>query len=135
MSRVQLTNKMKRKEYEEDKEGYEEEGYEEMNHKEKETKTEGERKTNTSYLTMNRFLLKVKYSFSSTLIFLIFANPETLKLLQSGLGIVLKMISSDKIVEIMRLTRSDGVPTTLGLFGMSGLFFSTMLALMLLPNE
>jgi len=73
--------------------------------------------------SMNRFLLKVKYSFYSTLIFFVFANPETLKLLQRVVG------------GLFTLASSDGIPTVLGLFGMGALFFGTMLGLMLLPNE
>jgi hypothetical protein len=76
-----------------------------------------------SPFSMNRFLLKVKYSFYSTLIFFVFANPETLKLLQRAVG------------GWFTLASSDGVPTVLGLFGMGGLFFGTMLGLMLLPSE
>lgn len=73
--------------------------------------------------SLNRFLLKVKYSFYSTLVFLIFANPETIRLVQSFVGSWVSFASS------------DGVPTVLGLFGMGLFFFMTMLALMLLPNE
>lgn len=76
-----------------------------------------------SPFSMNRFLLKVKYSFYSTLIFFVFANPETLKLLQRAVG------------GWFTLANSDGVPTVGGLFGMGGLFFATMLGLMLLPSE
>jgi len=71
--------------------------------------------------SVNRFLLKVKYSFYSTLVFLIFANPETIRLVQSFVG--------------GWFASGDGVPSVFGLFGMGALFFMTMLALMLLPNE
>lgn len=73
--------------------------------------------------SMNRFLLKVKYSFYSMLVFFIFANPESLKLLQMAFG------------QFVTLGSSDGVPTTLGLFSMAGLFFATMLGLMMLPSD
>jgi hypothetical protein len=73
--------------------------------------------------SMNRFLLKVKYSFYSMLVFFIFANPETLKLLQMAFG------------RFVTLSGSDGLPTTLGLFSMAGLFFATMLGLMMLPSD
>ena len=71
--------------------------------------------------SVNRLLLKIKYSFYSTLVFLIFANPETIRLIHSFVG--------------GWFASGDGVPTVLGLFGMGALFFTTMLALMLLPNE
>ena len=77
----------------------------------------------SSPFSMNRFLLKVKYSFYSTLIFFVFANPETLKLLQKAIG------------GLFTLANSDGIPTVAGLFGMGALFFGTMLGLMLLPSE
>ena len=73
--------------------------------------------------SMNRFLLKVKYAFYSTLIFIIFANPETLKLLQMAVG------------RFITIASSDGLPSTLGLFTMAALFFGTMLGLMMLPSE
>ncbi len=78
--------------------------------------------SSTPTFSFNRLLLKIKYSFYSTLVFLIFANPETIRLLQSFVG-------------NMFVFASDGVPTMLGLLAMAFLFFMTMLALMLLPNE
>ena len=102
---------------------------------EQEEKPQKQQPPKQTSLTLNRLLLKVKYSFYSTLVFLIFANPETLKLLQTALSFILKMISSDSVTEMLRIASPDGLPTTFGLFGMSGLFFSTMLALMLLPSE
>ena len=77
----------------------------------------------TPPFSMNRFLLKVKYAFYSTLVFLIFANPETLKLLQTGLGYY------------VTFSNNQGLATTAGLFTMCILFFFTMLALMMLPSE
>ena len=79
--------------------------------------------TGGSSFSMNRFLLKVKYAFYSTLVFIIFANPETLKLLQSAVS------------RVAVISTSEGVPTMLGLFGMAFMFFVTMLALMMLPSE
>jgi hypothetical protein len=75
----------------------------------------------TPTFSVNRLLLKIKYSFYSTLVFLIFANPETIRLVKSFVG--------------GWFASGDGVPTAFGLFGMGLLFFMTMLALMLLPNE
>jgi hypothetical protein len=76
-----------------------------------------------SAFSMNKLLLKVKYSFYSTLIFFIFANPETLVLLQSAVS------------GWMTISNSNGVPTILGLFSMGALFFITMLGLMMLPSD
>jgi hypothetical protein len=82
-----------------------------------------DKKQKPNSFSMNRFLLKVKYSFYSTLIFFVFANPETLKLLQHAVG------------KWFTLASSDGVPTVAGLFSMGALFFGTMLGLMMLPSE
>lgn len=74
-------------------------------------------------VSLNRFLLKVKYSFYSMLVFVIFANPETLRLLNS-------------ISPIQLLSGSGaGATTFAGLALTSGLFFATMLGLMMLPAE
>jgi len=78
--------------------------------------------TPTSF-TLNRFLLKVKYSFYSTLVFFIFANPETFRIVHSLLG---------KIVPIITTT---GVPTPAGFFIHAFGFFATMLGLMMLPSD
>ena len=72
---------------------------------------------------MNRFLLKVKYSFYSMLVFFIFANPETFSLMNNALG------------SYVPIVHSSGIPTTAGFFLHAGLFFCTMLGLMLLPAE
>lgn len=72
---------------------------------------------------MNRFLLKVKYSFYSMLVFFIFANPETFSLMNHAIG------------NYVPITHSSGIPTTAGFFLHAGLFFCTMLGLMLLPAE
>jgi len=73
--------------------------------------------------TVNRFLLKVKYSFYSTLVFFVFANPETFRILHGMIGHWLPM------------TQSSGVPTAAGFFFQAGLFFLTMLGLMMLPAD
>ena len=72
--------------------------------------------------TVNRFMLKVKYSFYSTLVFFLFANPETFRVVQQLVG--------SKI----NITTGTGVPTSFGFFLHTGLFFITMLGLMLLPS-
>jgi hypothetical protein len=72
---------------------------------------------------VNRFLLKVKYSFYSTLVFFVFANPETFRILNSMIGTWLP------------ITQSSGVPTAPGFFFQAGLFFLTMLGLMMLPAD
>jgi hypothetical protein len=69
----------------------------------------------------NKFLLKVKYSFYSMLVFVIFANPETFRITNSMLG--------------GTVTGTGGLPTAFGFFLHSGLFFATMLGLMMLPSE
>jgi len=70
----------------------------------------------------NRFLLKVKYSFYSMLVFVIFANPETLRLLNVVFGGLVQLVDG-------------GCPTVAGLGLSAGLFFTTMLGLMMLPSE
>ena len=82
--------------------------------------------TNTptpSIFSMNRVLLKAKYSLYSALVFFLFANPETYIILQKFLGNTLTLITS------------SGTPTIQGIFFSTGLFFITMLGLMLLPSE
>jgi hypothetical protein len=73
--------------------------------------------------TTNRLLLKVKYSFYSTLVFFVFANPETFRILHGMIGSWLPII------------QSSGVPTAQGFFLQAGLFFLTMLGLMMLPAD
>jgi len=70
----------------------------------------------------NRFLLKAKYSFYSTLVFFLFANPETSIIFQRFFGNYVTFVSSSG-------------PTITGIFVNTVLFFLTMLGLMLLPNE
>ncbi len=74
-------------------------------------------------LTYNRFFLKVKYSFYSALVFFLFANPETLLILQRFLG------------KFVTFVGSGGGATMTGIFTSTGLFFITMLGLMLLPSD
>jgi len=71
----------------------------------------------------NRILLKVKYSFYSTLVFFVFANPETFRILNSMIG------------QWLPITQSSGVPTAPGFFLQAGLFFLTMMGLMMLPAD
>jgi len=73
--------------------------------------------------TINRFLLKVKYSFYSTLVFFIFANPETFRIVHGLLGKMVPIITS------------AGVPTPAGFFIHAFGFFATMLGLMMLPDS
>jgi hypothetical protein len=64
--------------------------------------------------SVNRLLLKVKYSFYCALIFFLFANPETGAVLQRIIG------TYDPFTELLLHTV---------------LFFCTVLGLMLLPSE
>ena len=73
--------------------------------------------------TVHRILLKAKYSLYSALVFFLFANPETIRILQQVLHGTVEMVSS------------SGFLTTSGIFITTGLFFITMLGLMLLPSD
>jgi hypothetical protein len=73
--------------------------------------------------SLNRFLLKIKYSFYSTLVFFIFANPETFRIIHGLIGHMVPII------------KGSGVPTPVGFFLNAFLFFATMLGLMMLPAE
>jgi hypothetical protein len=73
--------------------------------------------------SFNRILLKAKYSLYSAIIFFIFANPETTLILQRIFGNIVDFITP------------CGGPTVLGIFFSTGLFFFTMLGLMLLPSD
>lgn len=70
--------------------------------------------------TINKIFLKIKYSFYSTVVFFLFANPETFQIFQNLFG------------RIITFTK-NGVPTVSGLFINTGLFFLTMFGLMLIP--
>jgi hypothetical protein len=72
---------------------------------------------------INRILLKAKYSFYSALVFFLFANPETSRVFQQLFGGIVSFITP------------SGAPTIEGIFIQTGLFFFTMLGLMLLPSE
>jgi hypothetical protein len=86
--------------------------------KEKSTTT-----TRSGEFTLNRILLKAKYSLYSALVFFLFANPETTAILQRFFGRIVTFITP------------GGAPTIAGIFISTGLFFTTMLGLMLLPSE
>jgi hypothetical protein len=73
--------------------------------------------------TMNRILLKAKYSFYSALVFFLFANPETTNIFQNLVGKSIALITP------------SGALTMTGIFINTALFFLTMLGLMLLPSE
>ena len=77
----------------------------------------------SSTFSMNRVLLKAKYSLYSALIFFLFANPETSIVLQKIFGKLITFVSP------------SGMRTIEGLFMNTGFFFLTMLGLMLLPSE
>lgn len=79
--------------------------------------------TKGNLFTYNRFMLKAKYSLYSALVFFVFANPETIVILQRVFG---------KFVDFIT---PCGAPTMIGVFATTALFFSTMLGLMLLPSE
>jgi hypothetical protein len=76
-----------------------------------------------SSFSMNRILLKAKYSFYSALVFFLFANPESFIVLQRIFG------------QSVSIVTSGGSPTIYGIFISTFLFFMTMFGLMLLPSE
>ncbi len=78
---------------------------------------------NTTTFTFNRFLLKAKYSLYSALVFFLYANPETAIVLQRFFGKFINFITP------------SGALTISGIFISTGLFFITMLGLMLLPSD
>jgi hypothetical protein len=67
-------------------------------------------------------LLRVKYSFYSAVVFFLLANPETFRVIQTMIG------------KNFTYTDAGGVPTPLGFFAQTGIFFLFMLGLMLIPN-
>jgi hypothetical protein len=75
----------------------------------------------TTDVSFNKIFLKAKYSFYSAVVFFIFANPETLFILQRALG---KMIT---------IITPGGMTTLAGIFITTSLFFITILGLMMLP--
>ena len=88
---------------------------------------EGENKNTTTdtsnSFSFNRVLLKAKYSLYSALVFFLFANPETNIILQRFFG------------RFVDFVLPSGAPTITGIFTSTGLFFITMLGLMLLPSD
>ena len=78
------------------------------------------------YGSWNRVLLKLKYSFYSTMLFFLFANPETYRVMQNILG---------KVVSITDGISSCNAPTVTGFFIHTGLFFVTMFSLMIIPSD
>lgn len=73
--------------------------------------------------SMNRVLLKAKYSLYSAIVFFVFANPETTLILQRFFGRFINFITP------------NGAPTISGIFITTGLFFITMLSLMIVPSD
>ena len=73
--------------------------------------------------TSDRVILKAKYSFYSTLVFFLIANPETYKVIQRVLG------------NILTISDGEGCPTPGGFFLHTALFFLTMWGLMMFPIE
>jgi len=67
--------------------------------------------------------LKAKYSFYSTLVFFLVANPETYKILQKLIG------------GFITVANPGGCPTPVGLFLHTLLFFVVILALMMFPRD
>ncbi len=67
--------------------------------------------------------LKAKYSFYSTLVFFLIANPETFKLTQRLFG------------RFVTIASEGGCPTAYGFFGHSLLFFGVLWAMMLFPRD
>jgi hypothetical protein len=72
---------------------------------------------------MANYALKAKYSFYSTLIFFLIANPETFKMTQNVFGF------------IVRIADSGGCPTAIGFFLHTIVFFLVLWAAMLFPND
>ena len=89
----------------------------------KKNTTDSMAKSPNSSFSFNRIMLKAKYSLYSALVFFLFANPETILILQRFFGRFVTFITP------------GGAPTIAGIFINTGLFFLTMLSLMLLPSE
>jgi hypothetical protein len=68
-------------------------------------------------------LLRAKYSFYSTLVFLVCANPETYKIMNRIFSPLFGTLASP-----------EGCPTPLGLIGNTLLFFLVFLALLMFPR-
>ena len=67
--------------------------------------------------------LKAKYSFYSTLVFFLVANPETFKLMQRAMG------------SMVTIASDSGCPTPVGFFVHTFLFFLILWGLMLFPRD
>jgi hypothetical protein len=67
--------------------------------------------------------LKAKYSFYSTLIFFLIANPETYKVTQQILG------------NIFTVASESGCPTPFGFFFHTLFFFFALWGIMLFPRD
>jgi hypothetical protein len=78
--------------------------------------------TNLSSVNVN-VALKAKYSFYSTLVFFLVANPETFKLTQRVFGGFLSIASA------------QGAPTPYGFFLHTFVFFLVLWGLMMFPRD
>jgi hypothetical protein len=68
-------------------------------------------------------ILKAKYSFYSTLVFFLIANPETYKIVQTFLG------------GFLNIADTAGCPSATGFFLHTAVFFIVMWGLMMFPHE
>lgn len=73
--------------------------------------------------TTDRAVLKAKYSFYSTLVFFLIANPETYKIVQRAIG------------GFFSVADGAGCPSAQGFFLHTAVFFLAMWGLMMFPNE
>lgn len=73
---------------------------------------------------MLNIALKAKYSFYSTLVFFLVANPETYKVVHWLLNAIVGNLASPV-----------GCPTTLGFFIHTLLFFIVIFSLMMFPRD
>jgi hypothetical protein len=78
--------------------------------------------TNLSSVNVN-VALKAKYSFYSTLVFFLVANPETFKLTQRVFGGFISIASA------------QGAPTPYGFFLHTFVFFLVLWGLMMFPRD
>lgn len=79
--------------------------------------------TSTTQTPITNVGLKAKYSFYSTLVFFLVANPETFKLTQRLFG------------SLFSIASDGGCPTAYGFFFHSLLFFLVLWGLMLFPRD
>ena len=73
--------------------------------------------------TSDRAVLKAKYSFYSTLVFFLIANPETYKIVQRIFG------------GFFNIANDAGCPSAQGFFLHTAVFFFAMWGLMMFPHE